>query len=69
MARINGTEQPIKKATPLSNSGGFDAISGHNYILDNFTKPTHSFGWPIVEDTQSCIDSFEKLITKKTIKN
>ena len=68
MARINGTEQPIKKATPLGSSGGFDATSGRNYILDNFTKQTHAFGWPMVEDEQSCIDSLEKLITQKRLK-
>lgn len=68
MARINGTEQPIKKATPLGSSGGFNAKGGCNYIQDNFTKPTHAFGWPMVEDEQSCIDSIEKLITKKRLK-
>lgn len=68
MARINGTEQPIKKATPLSNSGGFDSMSNYNYILDDFTDIHGARCWPMVEDTQNCIDSIEKLITKKRLK-
>jgi hypothetical protein len=68
MARINGTEQPIKKATPLKSSGGFDAMSQYNYIIDDFTDIHAPRCWPMVDTVKEVLADFERIVTKPKLK-
>lgn len=68
MARINGTEQAIKKATPLKSSGGFDAMSQYNYIIDDFTDIHAPRCWPMVDTVEEVLADFDRTINKRKLK-
>lgn len=68
MARINGTEHEIRKATPLKSNGGFDAMSKWNYIMDDFSDIHFYYNWPMVDTVEEVLTDFDRIIAKRKLK-
>lgn len=68
MARINGINHTIERATPTQNKTGYDRKYSENYICDNFPNIHAVVCWPMVDTVEDVLADFEKMPIKRKLK-
>lgn len=68
MAKINGVNHTLERATPTQNKTGYDRKYSENYICDNFPNIHAVVCWQMVDTVDEVLAGFDRIITKRKLK-
>lgn len=68
MAKINGVNHTLERATPNLNTSVFDRKYPLNYVFDNFCDIHAHICWPMVDTVEEVLADFDRIITKRKLK-